>query len=87
MTNKVVSHVESVLVVAGVGLGLAQIEQILGIVLLVFQVLLILFRVAVKIHSHMKKGEIKEALEEAKKGQDELKELTRKGENEDGKKD
>ena len=83
--EKITRYVEDVLIVAGVGLGLAQIEQILGIVLLAFQVILILFRAFVKIRSYLKDGKTDKAIEEAKKTQEEIRELT--GRNKDGKKD
>ena len=79
MTNKVIDTTENVLIVCGVGIGLAQIEQILGIVLLAVQVILIFVRVGMSVYKKVKEGKIQDAIEEAQKGQEEIQALTGKG--------
>ena len=79
MNNKAFEITENVLIVCGVGIGLAQIEQILGIVLLAVQVILIFVRVGMSVYKKIKEGKIQDAIEEAQKGQKEIQALTEKG--------
>lgn len=81
--DSVAKHIETGFIVAGVGLGIAQIEQIMGIILLAFQILLILFRVGLRIYKHIKDGDLEKASDEAQKGADDIGNLRKK---DDGKK-
>ena len=72
MNDRVLTITENVLAVCGTAISLALIEQILGIVLLVIQVLLIAFRVGAKVVSHIKNGKVDQAIDEATKGKEEI---------------
>ena len=79
MNEKAFTITENVLTVFGVTLGLAQIEQILGIVLLSVQVVLILVRVGLKIYKHVKEGKLDEAIATAEEGKHDIEDLIEKG--------
>ena len=50
--------IENISIALGVSLGIAQIETILGIILLVFQIILILFKCGRSIYLHVKNKDV-----------------------------
>ncbi len=67
--------IEDVLIALGISVSLADIHQILSIVILVFNVIWILFKLGVKIYEKIKSKNIKEIGDDIKETADELKKL------------
>ena len=74
---------EDVSIVFGVTIGIAQIETILGIIVLAFQIILILYKCGMKIYEHIKNKDVKGIETDLKETIDELENLSDK--NKDGK--
>lgn len=64
--NNVINITEDVLIVGGVAVGVAQIETILGIVLLSVQLLIILYKGISLIIKHLKNKDYNSAVDQAK---------------------
>ena len=64
--NNVINITEDVLIVGGVAVGVAQIETILGIVLLSVQLLIILYKGISLIIKHVKNKDYNSAVDQAK---------------------
>ena len=56
--KNITNILEDVSIVFGVTIGLSQIQTILGIIVLTFQVILIIFKCGVKIYNHIKKKDV-----------------------------
>ena len=72
--NNVINITEDVLIVGGVAVGVAQIETILGIVLLSVQLLIILYKGISLIIKHVKNKDYNSAVEQAKDTIDKIEE-------------
>lgn len=72
--NNVINITEDVLIVGGVAVGVAQIETILGIVLLSVQLLIILYKGLSLIIKHVKNKDYNSAVEQAKDTIDKIEE-------------
>lgn len=75
-TINVLNVIEDVLIGVGIAVSLTDIQQILSIIILVFNVCWILFKVGYKIYEHVKTGNIKAIGDEIKTGADELQTLS-----------
>ena len=69
---------EDVSIVFGVTIGIAQIETILGIILLSFQICLILFKLVFKVINRIKNNEYMKIEEDIEKAQEDIKNLSDK---------
>ena len=72
--NNVINITEDVLIVGGVAVGVAQIETILGIVLLSVQLLIILYKGLSLIIKHVKNKDYNSAVDQAKDTIDKIEE-------------
>ena len=79
MNDKAITVVENALAVGGVAISLAQIEQVLGIVLLAVQIGIIITRLAIKVVHHIKSGNVDEAIKATQEAQEEIEKATKKG--------
>ena len=70
--------IEDVSIAVGVVLGVQQIETILGIILLVFQIGMILFKVTRSIIDHIKKKDLDGVEQDLQDGIDQIEHLTGK---------
>lgn len=78
MLNRVLSDkLENALVLVGSYIGLSQIESILGIVILSFQVVLVLYKMGYKIYEKIKNKKFDEVDDVIKEGVDELEDLSK----------
>lgn len=59
---KTLESIENGTIILGSALGLQQIDSILGIALLVFQLILIITKCVIMVVDKMKKGKVKEAI-------------------------
>lgn len=78
---KQLNIIEDVLIVAGVGVSLIDIQTILGIILLVVQIGLILFKLGRKVYSGIKEKNADKIEDALKETEEEIKSLTDKNEN------
>ena len=69
---------EDVSIVFGVTIGLSQIQTILGIIILVFQIILILYKCGLKIYKRIKNKDAKGIETDLKETIDELEKLSDK---------
>lgn len=72
---KQINVFEDLLIVAGISISLADLQSILGIIILSFQCILIFIKVFVKIKDALKKGnteEIEKIVDETKKELDDI---------------
>ena len=76
--NKSLDIIEYISIIFGGAIGLAQIESILGIIILAFQVCLIVYKGIKKIIELKNKGKNIEVIEEAIKTTEEVKDLVDK---------
>ena len=76
MNDKVLSGIETTLAVCGLGVSLAQIEQVLGIVLLVIQIGIIIFRLVAKAYKHTKEDNPDALIKDAEEAKEEIERLT-----------
>lgn len=81
---KWIDKLENVLIVLGGVFGLANIKEVMGIVLLSMQIIIILVKGVMKIINAIKLKNINEAIAEAEKLQDELNRITPKEEMDNG---
>lgn len=72
--NNVINVTEDVLIVGGVAVGVAQIETILGIILLSVQLLIILYKGISLIIKHVKNKDYNSAVNQAKDTIDKIEE-------------
>lgn len=79
MNEKTVNVIENALAVGGVAISLSQIEQVLGIVLLVVQIGIILVRLIIKLVHNIKSGNVQDAIKATQDAEDEIKKITKKG--------
>ena len=84
MKLNAIEGVEDVCIVLGVAISLDQIETIFGIVLLSIQIGLILFKGINLIYKHMKNKDYKQAIEQAQRTANDIKDVVDKHNN-DGK--
>ena len=75
---KIFNVVEDSLIVFGITISIPLIESILGIVILAFQIIMISVRGILKIYKKIKEGKMDEAIEEANKTVDDIKEISGK---------
>lgn len=76
--KNVTNILEDVSIVFGVTIGVTQIESILGIIILVFQIVLILYKGTRKIIEKIKKKDLDGIEEDLKETTDELEKLSNK---------
>ena len=72
---KHLSRFENLTVVIGTALGLSQIETILGIILLVVQLEIVLYKVIYAIIKHIKNKEFNEVIDDLENINDELEDI------------
>lgn len=78
MLNRVLlDKLENALLLVGSYLGLSQIESILGIVILSFQVVLVLYKMGYKLYEKIKNKKFDEVDDVIKEGVDELEDLSK----------
>ena len=78
MLNRVLlDKLENALVLVGSYIGLSQIESILGIVILSFQVVLVLYKMGYKLYEKIKNKKFDEVDDVIKEGVDELEDLSK----------
>lgn len=70
--------VENVLIILGTTFGIQQIESILGIVILILQVLLVLYKVGYKVYLKIKEKKYDEIDDVVEEGIDNIEDLTNK---------
>ena len=73
---KVTSIIEDVLIGVGIAVSISDIQQVLSIILLVFNVCWILFKFGYKIYERIKNKQIKEIGDDIKETHDELETLS-----------
>ena len=79
---KWIDKIENVLIVLGSAIGLANIKEVFGIVLIGIQIILVLVKYITKFVHMVKLKKINEAIAEIERAQDELKDLLPKKEEE-----
>ena len=72
---KILNSIENVLIGAGVMVALTDIQTIIGIVLMGFEVCLILFKIGYKIYQSIKKGDPNEVIQTIEDGKKEIEDL------------
>ena len=75
---KSLNIIENISIALGISLSLTQIQTIMGIVLLAFQIGLILTKVIIKLVQHVKAGKLDEAVKDIEDAQEEIKDATKK---------
>ena len=75
---KIKSIIEDVLIGGGIAISLVDIQQLLSIILLVFNVLWLLTKFGIKIYERIKNKQYKEIAEDIKETTDELEDLSHK---------
>ena len=78
LTVKVQTVIEDVLIATGVTISLLDIQQILSIILLMFNVCWILVKFGLKIYEHIKNKNVKAIADDIKETTDELEDLNGK---------
>ena len=73
---KIFNVVDDTLIICGISVSIPMIESILGIVILSFQIIMISIRGILKIYKKIKEGKMDEAIEEANKTVDDIKEIS-----------
>ena len=81
--KNITNILEDVSIVFGVTIGISQIETILGIIVLTFQIILILVKCGNKIYHHIKDKDVKGVETDLQETIDELEKISDK--NKDGK--
>ena len=79
---KKLDSVENALIILGTVVGIANIETVLGIILLVVQICLLIFKGILLIRDKLKKGDTKGAIKEINNLSEDLKEITKEKEEE-----
>lgn len=82
---KVQEVIEDVSIATGISISLVDIQQILSIVLLCFNVIWIIVKCGVKVYEHYKNKNYKAIADDIKDGKDELERLTGKDSDSNGK--
>lgn len=72
---KILNSIENVLIGAGVMVALTDIQTIIGIVLMCFEVGLILFKIGYKIYQSIKKGDPNEVIQTIEDGKKEIEDM------------
>ena len=75
---KIQSIIEDVLIGSGIAISLVDIQQLLSIILLIFNVLWLLTKFGIKVYEHIKNKQYKEIAEDIKETKDELEDLSHK---------
>ena len=75
---KIQSIIEDVLIGSGIVISLVDIQQILSIILLIFNVAWLLVKFGIKIYEHIKNKQYKEIADDIKETKDELEDLSNK---------
>ena len=76
--KNITNIMEDVSIVFGVTIGLSQIQTILGIIILVFQIILIIYKCGLKIYERIKNKDAKGIETDLKETIDELEKLSDK---------
>ena len=79
---KKLDSVENALIILGSVVGIANIETVLGIILLVVQICLLIFKGILLIRDKLKKGDTKGAIKEINNLSEDLKNITKEKEEE-----
>ena len=79
---KKLDSVENALIILGSVVGIANIETVLGIILLVVQICLLIFKGILLIRDKLKKGDTKGAIKEINNLNEDLKNITKEKEEE-----
>ncbi len=79
---KRLDSVENALIILGSVVGIANIETLLGIILLVVQICLLIFKGILLIREKLKKGDTKGAIKEINNLNEDLKNITKEKEEE-----
>ena len=79
---KKLDSVENALIILGSVVGIANIETLLGIILLVVQICLLIFKGILLIRDKLKKGDTKGAIKEINNLSEDLKNITKEKEEE-----
>ena len=79
---KKLDSVENALIILGGVVGIANIETVLGIILLVVQICLLIFKGILLIRDKLKKGDTKGAIKEINNLSEDLKNITKEKEEE-----
>ena len=79
---KKLDSVENALIILGSVVGIANIETLLGIILLVVQICLLIFKGILLIRDKLKKGDTKGAIKEINNLNEDLKNITKEQEEE-----
>lgn len=72
---KTLNAIENVLIVGGVALSIENIETLLGVILLAFQIILILWKLGLRIYEHIKNGKYNDVTEDIQKGIEDVTQL------------
>lgn len=72
---KVLDRIEDVSILVGSAIGLSQIQTLLGIIILIFQLAIIIYKCVIKIIEHFKNKNYKQVVEELEKTKEELEKL------------
>ena len=72
---KWIDRIENVLIVLGSAIGVANIKEIFGIILIVVQLIIIISKTIIKLVHMIKLKNINEAIAELERAQDEIKKL------------
>ena len=73
---KIQNMIEDVLIASGIAVSLADIQQVLSIILLVFNVAWILVKFGIKIYQHIKERNVQAIADDIKETHDELEQFT-----------
>lgn len=75
----ILNKLEDCSVIIASAFGLSQIETLLGIIILAFQLVIIIYKLVLKLIEHIRKGNYQEVVDELEKAKQEIEKL--KGEN------
>lgn len=78
---KIQSIIEDVLIGGGIAVSLVDIQQVLSIILLCFNVAWLLVKFGIKVYEHIKNKQFKEVADDIKETADELEKFTNKDSN------
>ena len=73
--KQITNIIEDVLIASGIAISLADIQQILSIIILVLDVVWILTKLGIKIYQHAKNKDIQAIADDIKESKDELEQL------------
>lgn len=83
-SRQLLNGVDAAVTITGTAFGLAEIETVLGIVILTINLIWILIRGIIMVSDKLRKKDIKGAVEEGDKTIQDINDLTNKEENKDG---